>query len=39
MATILVCNIVVSEFEVQLHYYVYFWTNTLRKFMISPAIS
>ena len=25
------CNIVVSKFELQSHYFVHFWTNTLEK--------
>ena len=25
------CNIVRSEFEILLHYYIHFWTNTLEK--------
>ena len=25
------CDIVVSEFDIQLHYYVDFWTNNLEK--------
>ena len=35
------CEIVVSEFELQLHYYIHFWTNTLGKGMnllILPAM-
>ena len=35
------CGIVVSEFELQLHYYVHFWANTLGKGMnplILPAM-
>ena len=35
------CNIVVCEFELQSHYYVHFWTNTLGKGMypfIPPPI-
>ena len=31
------CDIIVHEFELQLHYYIYFWTNTLRKSM-NPSI-
>ena len=33
MANVLDCDIVESEFELQLFYYVYFWTNTLGKSM------
>ena len=35
------CGIVVSEFELQSHYYIHFWTNTLEKGMnplILPAM-
>ena len=37
MVKALDCGIVVSEFELQLHYYVYFRTNTLGKYM-NPLI-
>ena len=37
MIKVLVCNIVESEFELQLSYYVHFLTNTLDKGM-SPVI-
>ena len=42
VAIMLVCNIIESEFELQLHYYIHFWTNTLRKSvkpLILPAMS
>ena len=35
MANILNCSLAVSEFELPLYYYVYFWTNALRKGMNS----
>ena len=41
VANMLNCNIIVSKFELQSHYYVHFWTNTLGKnknSLISPAI-
>ena len=31
MVNMLDCHIIVSEFEVQLHFYIPFWTNVLRK--------
>ena len=42
VANVMDCNIVVNEFEFQLHYYVHFPTHTPRKGMnshISPTIS
>ena len=30
------CNIVVSEFEFKLRYYIHFWTNTLKKDIEPP---
>ena len=38
VANVLDCDIVVSEFEFQLRYYVHFWTNILEKGM-KPFIS
>ena len=38
MANVLNCNIVVSEFELKSRYYVLYWTNTLGKPLISPAM-
>ena len=42
MVSVLEYNIVVSEIELLPGYYVYFWTNTLRKsmksFITSPAM-
>ena len=35
VANVLDCNIIVIEFEFQLHYYVHFWTNTFEKGMNS----
>ena len=32
MDNVLNCDIVVSEFKPQLHFYVHFWTNILGKF-------
>ena len=34
MFEVLDCEIVVSDFEFHPHYYIHFWTNTLRKSMI-----
>ena len=42
VANMLDCNIIVSEFKLQLHYYVYFQTNTLgegMKLLILPSYS
>ena len=33
IAKVLDCSLKVSKFELQLHYYVYFWINTLGKGM------
>ena len=33
VANVLNCNILVREFEIQLHYYTHFWCNTLGKDM------
>ena len=33
VANVLDCNIIESEFKLQLHYYIRFWTNTLGKSM------
>ena len=38
MADVLDCNIVISEFELQLHYYVQFLSNILKKGMNSIII-
>ena len=41
VATVQDCDIIVSEFELQSRYYVYFQTNSIRKVMnslIFPAI-
>ena len=38
VSNVLDCDIVVSEFELQWHPYVHFWTNTLVKGM-TPLIS
>ena len=38
VANMLNCNIVLSEFELQLCYYIHFQTNTLRKGMNSLII-
>ena len=41
VAHVLDCNIVVSEFKFQLHCYIHFWSNALRKamnpFLIPPS--
>ena len=39
VANVLNCDIVVSEFKLQLHYYIHFWTNTLGKSMNSTIFS
>ena len=33
MAKVLNCSLKISKFELQLHYYIHFWTNTLVKGM------
>ena len=40
VVNVLYCDIVECEYEIQSHYYVHFWNNTLRKGMnllVSPA--
>ena len=39
MANELVCDIIVSEFKLQSHYNVHFWTNTIQKVMNSFIFS
>ena len=38
VANVLDCDIVVSKFELQSHYYTHFRTNAIRKGMTSPPI-
>ena len=35
VANVLACDIIVSKFKLQLHYYVHFWANTLGKLELS----
>ena len=39
VVNVLTCDIVVTEFELQLCYYVHFWTNILGNGMSPPAMS